>query len=166
MATKHLQADAALTKIKDMAEAIDFAMLCTNLGSKPFHAIPMSTKRVDEAGSIWFLSGRDSTHNANIQRDHHVELIYSQPSSMRFLNVFGQATICTDRETLASLYGGSDDAWFDGVDDPNLTALEVKPIDAHYWDTKSNRLIALLKMGVSAVTGSNADLGEHGNLTV
>ena len=166
MTTKNLQSVDAASKIKELAEAINFVMLCTNLNAKPFHAIPMSTKRVDEQGSIWFLSGDDSTHNDNIHDDSKVELLYSDPRSMRFLNVYGDAKIHNDRKILEKLYGKTDDAWFDGVDDANLTAIEVVPIDAHYWDAKNNRLISMAKMGIAAITGKQPDLIEQGDLDI
>ena len=166
MTTKNLYSSEAASKIKEMAEAIDFTMLCTDLDSKPFHAIPMSTKRVDDEGAIWFLSGRDSTHNNNIHVDSKVELLYSDPGSMRFLIVYGEATIHEDRQILEELYGATDDAWFNGLDDPNLTAIKVVPLDAHYWDAKNNRLISMAKMGIAAITGKQPDLSEQGDLNL
>ncbi len=166
MSSQNLSNRDAIAKLKEMAESIDFAMLCSDLTAQPFHAIPMSTKEVDDQGHIWFLSGQDSTHNANIQNDGKVELLYSDPGSMQFLNVFGKAVICKDREILNNLYGSTDDSWFDGIDDPNLTAIEVTPLQAHYWDTKGNKLVALLKMGWGGVTGDQPDLAQHGDLNV
>lgn len=166
MTTENLNAQDAVAKIKEMAESIDFTMLCTDLASSPFHAIPMSTKKVDDSGSVWFLSGKDSTHNDNILKQSKVELLYSSPSSMQFLSIFGEASIHTDQAILQSLYGSTDDAWFDGVNDPNLTAIKIKPIDAHYWDTKGNKLVVLMKMGAAAVTGEKADVGKQGDLNV
>jgi general stress protein 26 len=164
MSTKNLKHREAIEKIKSLAESIDFAMLCTDLAAKPFHAIPMSTKQVDEEGAIWFLSGADSKHNANIKRDASVELLYSHPGSMSFLSIFGEATLYWDKELLKSLYESTDDAWFEGVDDPNLTAIKVRPIYANYWDPKSNKLVSMLKMGVSALTGQEPDLMDQGKL--
>jgi len=166
MTTQDLSAKQAIDKIKELAESIDFALLCTDLTSQPFHAIPMSTKRVDDDGSIWFLSGQDSTHNINILRNLAVQLLYSDPKSMRFLIIYGQALILTEGPILKSLYKKSDDAWFDSVEDPNLSAIKVVPHSAHYWDIKGNKLAALWKMGVAAVTGSEADIVEHGDLKV
>jgi general stress protein 26 len=166
MTTQDLHDQQAKAKIKQLAESIDFTMLCTDLSSQPFHAIPMSTKRVDEEGVIWFLSGRDSTHNANILRSPAVQLIYSAPSSMQFLIVFGQASIVREHSILKSLYGKMDDAWFKGLDDPNLSAIRVVPETAHYWDVKGNRLVALWRMGVAAISGTKADIAEHGKLVV
>ena len=166
MSVNNLQSVEAVSKIRELAEAIVFAMLCTNLNAKPFHAIPMSTKRVDEHGSIWFLSGNDSTHNENIHDDSKVELLYSDPRSMRFLNVYGDATIHRDRKILEELYGKMDDAWFENIDDPNLTAIKVVPLDAHYWDAKNNRLISMAKIGIAAITGKKPDLADHGDLNI
>lgn len=166
MTTKNLSSGKAVAKIKELAEAIDFTMLCTNLNAKPFHAVPMSTKRVDDCGAIWFLSGHDSTHNEHIHDDSKVQLLYSDPGTMRFLTVFGGAEIIKDRSVLNELYGSTDDAWFEGVDDPNLSAIKVTPLDAHYWDMKNNRLVTLVKIGVAAVIGDEPDIAEDGALNV
>ena len=164
MSITNLYDKKAQEKIKDIAEDIDFTMLATNLGHKPFHAVPMSTKKVDEEGNIWFLSGKDSTHNQHISNDKYTELIYSDPSDMTFMNLFCEASIIEDKNILKELYGKTDDNWFDGVDDPNLSALKLTPLEAYYWEPKDNKLVTLFKMGVGAITGDRQDLGEHGNL--
>ncbi len=157
----------AIEKLRELAEAIDFAMLATALTSVPIHMVPMSTKKVDEQGRIWFLSGRDSTHNKNIQQSSGVHLIYANTGSMQFLNVYGEAEISPDKQILNELYGKADDAWFKGVDDPNLTAICVTPKNAFHWDPKNNKLVTLLKMGFAAVTGQKPqNLMEQGELKV
>ncbi len=164
MENKNLYNKEAKEKIKELAEDIDFAMMATHLDSKPFHAIPMSTKKVDEDGNIWFLSGQDSEHNAFIKKDSNVVLLYSKPSDMSFLTVFGEAVIETNKHILENLYGKSDNMWFDGVDDPNLSAIKFKPKQAQYWEPKHNKLVTLFKFGVGAVTGEQQDLGNSGSL--
>ena len=164
MSTENLYNDDAKKKIKEMAEDIDFAMMATNLKKAPLHMIPMSTKKVDDHGNIWFLSNKNSTHNKNIKEDAHLHLIYSDKSDMQFLNVYGIATISTDRKLIDELYGKGDDAWFDGKEDPNITALSIKPTEAYYWDPKNNKLISLVKMGVGAITGDKPDTMDFGKL--
>lgn len=166
MSTKNLYDREAKSKIKELAEDIDFTMMATKLSVQPIHTIPMSTKKVDDKGSIWFLSGRDSEHNANIQQDGRVQLLYSDPSNMEFLTVYGNALITTDREILEELYGKSDDMWFEGIEDPNLTAICVEPSEAQYWDAKHNKLVSLFKMGVGAITGDQPDLSESGKIVL
>lgn len=164
MSTENLYNEEARKKLKDMAENIDFAMMATNLDHAPLHMIPMSTKKVDEDGNIWFLSNRNSNHNKHLNEDPHLHLIYANKADMQFLNVYGIASITTDKEIIKELYGKSDDAWFEGEDDPNITALSIKPTDAHYWDPKHNKLVALVKMGVGAITGDEPDTMDFGKL--
>ncbi len=166
MSIENLSNSDAKKKLKKLVEDIDFAMLGTNLTKLPISAIPMSTKEVDESGEIWFLSNRTSEHNANIKADSKVQLFYSDPSDMEFISIYGTAEIILDKARLQELYGKSDDAWFDGKDDPNLTGIKVTPKEAFYWDTKSNKYVSLLKMGVAAITGEKADVGERGKLNL
>ncbi len=154
----------AKEKIKTLAESIDFAMMATSLDSKPFHATPMSTKKVDSNGHIWFLSGKDSTHNADIKNDSKVMLIYSKPSDMSFLKIYGDAVLIDDKAVFDELYGKTDDMWFDGKDDPNLSAIQFKPLEAYYWEPKSNKFVTILKMGVSAITGNQPDISDSGKI--
>lgn len=166
MSTKNLTSQDALDKMMKLVNDIDFCMMLTDLKTTPISAIPMSTKKVDENGDIWFLSGMNSDHNTNIVKDSKVQLLYSKPSHMEFISIFGHASIVTDKSILKDLYGKTDDAWFDGVDDPNLTAIKFDPNEAYYWDTKQNKYISLFKMGVAALTGDKADVGEKGKLNV
>ncbi len=166
MSTKNLKSREALDKMKKLVNDIDFAMLLTDLNTQPISAVPMSTKKVDEQGNIWFLSGLNSDHNANIVKSTEVQLLYSDISDMEFISIYGRATIIADPDILNDLYEKSDDAWFTGKDDPNLTAIKVTPEEAYYWDTKQNKYISLFKMGIATLTGEKADVGEKGKLNL
>ncbi len=166
MSEKNLFQKEAKSKLKEMAENIDIAIMETNLGRKPAHHVPMSTKEVDHEGCIWFLSNKNSVHNGHINSDRSIQLIYSKPSDMAFLTIYGNAFITSDMAVLKRYYGKSDDAWFDGIEDPNLTAIKVIPEVAHYWDTKSGKLVSLLKMGIGALTGKRQNLGTEGDLSI
>ena len=164
--TTNLISQEAIDKLKEMVNNIDFAMMQTNLNVNPSHSIPMSTKEVDGDGNIWFLSNKNSEHNKHIKADGVSQLIYSKPSDMEFLTVYGEATISTDRADIDRLYGKMDDAWFDGKNDPNITAIRIAPTDCHYWDTKGGKLITLFKIGLGIVTGEKQDLGVRGDLDI
>lgn len=166
MSVQNLYNDEAKKKIKELAESIDFTMLVTDLKSQPFHTIPMSTKEVDDNGNIWFLSNKNSTHNSNIEKENRAHLVYSDKGDMEFLSVYGRATIGTDRNRIKELYGKSDDAWFEGVEDPNITTIMVQPDDANYWDTKNGKIVSLLKMAGGAITGNEPDMGVEGELKI
>lgn len=164
MSIENLTSHKALEKMRELVDDIKFAMMLTNLQKQPISAVPMTSKKVDEAGNIWFLSGLNSEHNANIVINPQIQLLYSEPSDMEFISIYGQATIVTERDILEDLYSKTDDSWFTGVDDPNLTAIKVAPKEAYYWDTKENKYISLFKMGLSAITGKKSDVGEKGRL--
>lgn len=164
MSIENLTSHKALEKMRELVDDIKFAMMLTNLQKQPISAVPMTSKKVDEAGNIWFLSGLNSEHNANIVINPQIQLLYSEPSDMEFISIYGQATIVTEREILKDLYSKTDDSWFNGVDDPNLTAIKVSPKEAYYWDPKENKYISLFKMGLSAITGKKSDVGEKGRL--
>ncbi len=164
MSTENLTSKEAINKMTELVNDIDFAFLVTNLSKQPLSAVPMSTKKVDDQGNIWFLSGLNSDHNTNIVRSPEVQLLYSDPSDMEFISIYGRASIIADPQILKDLYEKSDDAWFAGEDDPNLTAIKIIPDEAYYWDTKQNKYISLFKMGVSAITGEKSDVGEKGKL--
>ena len=166
MATKNLSNTNAIEKLKEMATSIDFALMATKLDYLPLHSIPMSTKKVDSEGNIWFLSGKDSKHNSNINKDAKVQLFYSKTMAMEFLTVYGKAEIVEDQIIIDDLYQSSDDNWFNGKTDPNISAIKVTPKDAHYWDTKDNMFVSLFKMGVGTLTGEKKDLSEQGDLKV
>lgn len=166
MSKENLYNEEAKAKLKEMAEDIDFVMMATNLKQSPIHMVPMSTKKVDDHGNIWFLSNKDSTHNDNILKDANLHLVYSDKSNMQFLNVYGTATITTDKKTINDLYEKSDDMWFEGKNDPNITAISVQPKEAFYWDQKDSKLVSLFKMGVGVVTGDQPDLMDQGNMNL
>ncbi|HSJ11573.1 MAG TPA: pyridoxamine 5'-phosphate oxidase family protein [Gillisia sp.] len=164
MSTKNLTSREALEKMTKLVNDIDYTMLLTDLSSRPISAVPMSTKKVDDQGNIWFLSGLNSNHNSNIVKSPEVQLLYSDPSDMEFISIYGKATIVADPHILDDLYEKSDDAWFTGKEDPNLSAIKVVPEEAYYWDTKQNKYISLFKMGIAAITNDKADIGEKGKL--
>lgn len=166
MSEQNLFNREAKEKLKDLAQGIDIAIMQTNLGQKPSHSIPMSTKKVDDNGCIWFLSNKNSAHNGYLNSDSSIQLIYSKPSDMEFMTVYGKAFKTTEKSVLQRYYCSSDDAWFNGIDDPNLTAIKVIPADIQYWDTKNGKFVSLLKMGVGMLTGKKQELGKEGKLEI
>lgn len=166
MSTENLNKEEAKKKLKELVEDIKVGMMVTGLTKEPFNAIPMTTKKVDEEGNIWFLSSKKSEHNQNITNNNKVELLYSDPSDMEFLSISGTATISTQKNILEELYNKTTDAWFDGEDDPNITAIKFIPDEAYYWDNKTNKYKALYKMGIAAITGDEKDVGEKRKLNL
>lgn len=166
MSTENLKLTEAILKLKELAEDIKFALMATDLQAKPAHVIPMTTKEVDEDGNIWFLSDKNSTHNQNILTEGFAHLFYSKGTSMEFLSVYGQASIVTESAIIEKLYNKADDVWFGGVNDPNISAIKISPLQSHYWDTKNGIITTLFNLGLNIITGEKRDLGAQGELHI
>jgi general stress protein 26 len=85
---------------------------------------------------------------------------------MEFISIYGSASIHLDKNIIHDLYSKSDDAWFEDKNDPNISAIKFSPSEAYYWDTKQNKYLALLKMGMATLTGEKADVGKKGKLNL
>lgn len=164
---KDLHSQDGLEKLKELAESIDFCMMCTCLQEIPFETRPMSTQEVDLEGSIWFMSSIGSHKNEQLEKDSRVQLLYSDPGKSHFLTVYGKAEIIKDRERTAELWNVFLNAWFQkGKDDPDITLIRVVPQAVHYWDTKHGKIVYLLKTAVAAVSGNAVDDGIEGDINV
>lgn len=164
---KNLTQQEAVSKVKELAEAADICLFVTNLSTTPLSSRPMSTQEVDEDGNIWFMSRNDSDKNIDIAKDNRVQLFYANNGNSEYLSVYGKAEISMDRNKIEKLWKPIAKAWFtEGKDDPAITLLKVKPIDAYYWDTKNNKMVSLIKIAISAITGKEMDGGIEGTLKV
>lgn len=166
MSQENLYSREAIEKIKDIATDVDFCMLATHLTAQPISAVPMSTKKVDDHGNIWFLSNKDSDHNADIVQDENTQLLYSGGSDMKFLSVYGTAEILYDRDIIKELFSSTDNAWFEGENDPNITVIKFQPKEAAYWSNDENKVVSLFKMAKAAITGDKVEMGTSGKLKV
>ncbi|MFN7117333.1 MAG: pyridoxamine 5'-phosphate oxidase family protein [Saprospiraceae bacterium] len=157
----------AIKKIKDMTNDINICMMCTNLNNMPISTCPMATQEVDEEGNIWFLSTKNSNHNQDIEQDSRSQLIYAHPGQASFLSLYGSAEVLYDRQLIEDIWKPDAKIWFqEGKDDPNLTVIRFSPEEGYYWDTKSSKMVAFLKMATSLVTGKTMDDGIEGKLKV
>lgn len=164
---KDLSNREGIDKLRTLIKDIDFCMFCTKTGDLPFSTRPMSTRDVDEEGNIWFFSRESSNKNFDIAQDDKVQLLYAKPGSSEFLSVYGTADVTKDKQKAKELWSFFAKTWFnEGVDDPELTIIRVRPEDCYYWDTKSNKMVSLLKIVAGAVTGRQMDDGIQGEINI
>jgi len=160
MKTENLTSKEAIEKISKLVENIKIAFLMTDLKNQPLSAVPMITKKVDEHGNIWFLSHLNSEHNINITKAPQVQLLYSHPTEMEYLSVFGNASIISDKKTIEKFHSAEDDVWFKDADKSKFSALKIVPEEAYFWDSSGNTLNKLFKRGLAHAKGENADIIE------
>jgi general stress protein 26 len=153
----------AVDKLKELAEG-KICLFCTYNGDT-IVSRPMSTQKVDDEGNIWFLSGKESMKNMEIEKDGKVYLMYSDTGKQHYLSLAGSADILMDRALIHELWDPIAKAWFEkGENDPDVSVIRVKPTDGHYWDTKNGKLVSVIKMAMAAITGKGDDGGTEGDI--
>jgi len=160
-----LSHDQAVKKIRDLAKSAGVCLFGSSFGQLPLTVRPMSAENVDESGNFWFLSGRSSLKNQHIARNPQVQLLFANAGDSEFLSLQGTATITDDRALKEKYWTAFAKTWFPGgVDDPELTVINVRPEVGHYWDTHHGKALAMLKIAIGAVTGKPMDVGIQGQV--
>lgn len=156
----------AAAKIKDLAERAESCFFCTEAGTPgSSRARPMAVQQVDEQGNLWFLSASDSHKNEEVAMDPIVHLYFQASSHYGFLSITGTVRTSRDRAKIEELWKPIMKTWFtEGIDDPRITVLRVRPTEGYYWDVKSNRVVANIKMLVGAAIGKTLDDSIEGQL--
>lgn len=163
--TKNLTDKEAIARIKQLVEDAKLCMFNTNLSQIPCDSRPMSVQLVEDTGIIWFFSAAYSTKNKVIAEDPRVHLLFMNIGASEYLSLYGNAEIIKDSQKAADLWNPMAKAWFnDGPSDPELTLIRFTPDRGHYWDTKSNKMISLLKIAIGAITGIKMDGGVEGKI--
>jgi general stress protein 26 len=123
--------------------------------------------KVDEDGSVWFVSDKNSTKNREIKADDRVQLFYSHQNSSEYLDIFGTAEIVFDKQKVDEMWTTIAKALLtEGKDDQAISLIKVTPKESYYRDTKNNKMVALLKIATAIVTGKTMDDGVEGTLKV
>lgn len=166
--TENLKNKEAIFKLKSLVDEIMVCLFCTDLNTDDgATCCPMTAINVCDEGNIWFFSEKTSEKNKAIATDKHVQLFFSHPGKGSYLVVNGEAEIILDKLIMEELWTPATKIWFkEGKDDPNISVIKVKPNSAYYWDTDGNRMINLLKMVASVVTGKNLITGSEGAIKI
>ena len=165
---KDLSQQEAAKKIKELAEGADTCFFSTGISTgKRTPTRPMSVQKVDENGTLWFLSANDSHKNQEIAEDPSVQLYFQGSAHSDFLELYGKASITTDKAVIKELWQPVLKTWFtEGENDPRITAIKVEPQEGYYWDTKHGNAVAGVKMLIGAAIGKTLDDSIEGKLSV
>ena len=162
---QNLAGSEALHKLQELATGI--CMFTTFTGNRPAPSRPMALQGVDDQGALYFFSAASSDKNKELAADPAVQLYFCKEGSSEYLSIYGSTTISRDLEKIEQYWSPFVKTWFQGgPDDPDLTLVRVQPEAIHYWDTKHNQMVALLKIAASLVTGKTLDDGVEGELKV
>jgi general stress protein 26 len=162
-----LSGTKAVEQIRAVATSTRICFFGTALQRAPLTVRPMAVQSVDDAGNLWFLSGRSTHTNREISEDPQVQLLFSNPGSSEYLTLQGVATISADRALREEHWTPIAKTWFNGgVDDPELTVICVAPSDGYYWDTKHGKMVSFLKVAAGALTGKTIDDSIEGKVSL
>jgi general stress protein 26 len=163
----NLNNNDALEKLKNLAEKCRSCFFVTNLNNIPQNSRPMSLQEVNENGELIFISSTESDKNKEIAINNKVQLYFQNNADAEFLSVLGECVVSQSKEDIDRYWTDFAKAWFTGKEDPTVTILIIKPLNAYYWDNKSGKTISFIKMALSAFTPLQLDDdGIEGKLNI
>jgi general stress protein 26 len=165
---KDLRGRDAVERIRDLVGKAETCFFCTAVSHGSSGATrPMAVRKVDDDGTLWFLSASDSHKNSELADTPVVRLFFQVSEHAGFLTLTGRARISRDRRRIRELWSPILKTWFtEGEDDPRITAIAVSPSGGYYWDNKHGKAVAGIKMLIGAATGTTLDDSVEGTLAV
>jgi general stress protein 26 len=163
-----IMGEEAIEKVKQLVKKAGTCFFCTSIKTgRPFLTRPMAAQKTDDEGNLYFLSASDSNHNAEIELDPMVQLLFQGSSYDSFLTLYGKATINRDKSLIHELWNPMFKTWFtEGEDDPRITVIKIAATEGYYWDTKHGKLVSFVKRLVGAATGNTLDDSIEGTITM
>jgi general stress protein 26 len=154
-----------LARVWDIIEHVGVCMLTTRtaagLRARPLHP------RSDRAnGLIWFVTDLRSGKEHEIERDCEVGLVFIDPSAKAYLSLTARADVQRDHAKAAEIWKSTDNVWWDGPDDANVSVLRVAPVTAELWDGPASKAVAIFEFAKARLTGVKPELGENRKVMV
>ncbi|MFO1144151.1 MAG: pyridoxamine 5'-phosphate oxidase family protein [Amaricoccus sp.] len=159
MPEDRMSADEAVDTVWDLVKSIDFCMFVTWDGERQ-RARPMSARPRRDEHRIYFLADVKGEKDDQLARFPKVTLAFADNSAHDYVVVTGTAEVSDDRAKIKDLWTGTDRAWWDDADDPDIRLIAVAPEDAELWQGPHG-ILATAKLVAAAATGAKSDFGEN-----
>jgi general stress protein 26 len=154
----------AIQKLAELIKGINIAMLTTVDADGTLRSRPMATQEVEFNGELWFFTADDSAKAHEIARERQVNVSYGDAGKARYISVSGTAAIVHDRAKMEQLWNPILKAWFtEGLETENIALLRVDVDKAEYWDD-GGRIMSLLHIARSLITGDRDGGGKNEKL--
>ena len=154
-------------KLAKMIKGIRVAMLTTAMPDGSLRSRPMATQQTEFDGVLWFMCDAQSAKVYEVDREHHVNVSYAEPSDERYVSVTGRASVSHDREKIHELWSPFHKAYFPkGPDDPGIALLRVDVDQAEYWDAPSSTMTHLIGFAKAVLTGHRYVPGDNEKLNI
>jgi len=163
-----LQQEKGMEKFKSMVEEIRTCMFITgSTTGEHDHTRPMATADVEDDGTLWFFTDIRSLKVKELNEEQEVHLVYSHPGKESYLDVWGKGSIVKDKVIMKEKWIPPVKVFFpDGLEDPNLTLLKVKPNQVYYWDSGTNKMVSMVKMAAALVFGKEVADAKEGSISI
>jgi general stress protein 26 len=161
--TAHASNDSE--RVWDIVEKVGICMLTTSFEGG-LRSRPLEARRDREAGLLWFVTDFRSGKEREIETEHDVGLVFIDARDKTYLSITARAEVLRDHEKAAQIWKSTDDAWWNGPQDPNVCVLRVRPVIAELWDGPSNAAVAAFELAKARLTGEKPNLGENRKVTV
>ena len=148
---ENLSGKEAIAKLKELDERAYICMFTTYATEAPMPARHTAVQAAENDGKMYFFSATDFDKNREKNRSTRVQLYFANTGRSEYLNVFGTVEISNDREKIKELWS----MW---------AKLIFTPTNCECWDTKHNKILQLLKIATSMVTGKTMDDSVEGEL--
>ena len=152
-------------KLFSLIEDINECMLVTDDTVVGMRARPMWLAGQD-GGQLYFFTQLDSDKVDEIYHDRTVCCAFSKPSDNAYVSATGKAAIERDMALKKKYYSKMQDAWFDGVEDPNCSLICVRVEAGEYWKDNDSKLVSFAKIAASTVTGDYYNDAENEKVTL
>jgi general stress protein 26 len=144
----------------EMLREFDTATVITRTRGGNLHGRPMAIAELTDDGTLWFITGVDSTKVLEIRDDSRGML--SLQSARQFVTINGHFELVADRERVDRLWKEAYRVWFDGKRDPEIVLLRFTPFDAEYWDSSGTHGIKQAFDAAKAyLSGQKVDPAEY-----
>jgi general stress protein 26 len=120
-------------RVWEIMEKVGVAMLTTQ-SPDGLRARPLEARPDRAAGLIWFVTDVRSGKEHEIDAEHDVGLVFIDAKEKTYLSITARAEVRRDHAKAAKIWKSTDNAWWNGPDDPNVCVLRVRPITAELWD--------------------------------
>lgn len=157
----------SIDKLKERIEDIEICMFSTVEPSGKILSRPMSTRKMDPDGSLWFFTNELSEKVDDVEIYDNVNLAYANVSKQSYVSISGSAEIVKDQMVIDKLWSPMLKAWFPrGLDDPNLALIKVIPHSAEYWNASSSKMEQMMNVAKAIMKGKQYQSGEHGQINI
>lgn len=146
----------------EILKEFDNAMMVTHGAATGLHARPMAIADVDKDGSIWFITGEDTSKVYELEKDSSILAVMQNRTKQ--LTVGGRGELRRDRAKVEQVWKEPFRAWFKDKNDPNIVLIRLNPIEAEYWDASGLQGVKFaLNVAKAMVSGKPMPHDEQGN---